>query len=178
MLSRHLLKIVKGVWGPTFKGKKQGDTHIKASPPATLSLLGTAYFAAGTGKYEKEIISLESTEQLLLCCMSAQSNVKPKCSPISTCSGMAHNTSRNWDELSLRSFLVRYEASWRAALTHLVVRWSWWLVHIPGNKQRKSSNPVMSINSSYYPSLLPKQIMHFMVALDFTLQLILLFCLV
>lgn len=36
----------------------------------------------------------------------------------------------------------------------------------------------MSINCSYYPSLLPKQITHFTFALGFTLQLICLFCLV
>jgi len=34
----------------------------------------------------------------------------------------------------------------------------------------------MSINCSYYPSLLPKQITHFTVALDFTRQLMLLYC--
>lgn len=49
-----LLEIVQGVWGPTLKGKEQGDTHIKANPPVTFSLTGTAYPAEGRGKYEKD----------------------------------------------------------------------------------------------------------------------------
>lgn len=114
-----------------------------------------------------------------------QSNAKPKRSPVSACSGTAgaQGTSKNRDELSLRasvtqSIELKHHAlgrDCRAALTHLVVRRSWRLVHIPGNRKRKSSNPTMSINRSCYPSLLPKHITHFTVALDFRLML---FCVV
>lgn len=51
----------------------------------------------------------------------------------------------NWDDPSLRSLCMTAN-SWGirpsegmagAAPTHLVVRWPWWLVHIPGDKDRE-----------------------------------------
>lgn len=117
-----------------------------------------------TRRSEKEAIGLDNIKQLLLCCTSHR---------LEQCQAQvqgARGTSRNrslvwqWTELKHRPL----EGIAGAALTHLVVRWSWWLVHIPGVKE-KNSNSIMSINFSDY-GFCQNRSHTLQVALDFILS--------